>query len=236
MRRMTSGVKESAPGRDGRSRRWDAHRAQRRGEFVRAAIAAITEHGPQVHVEQIARMAGVPRPVLYRHFKDRADLDAAIAHRAGELLLAELAPALEPSGTPLAAIRRLVETYLSWVESRPQLYRFVVRRAAGHDESATVRATVASHATALLTGYFRAYGADPTLVEPLAFGLVGMTDAAVDRWLQPGAVPVDRARLADRLTAATWNVLAGELRAGGVEVDPHGPLPSRAPSGVNSRG
>lgn len=233
---MASAVKQSAARRDGRSARWDRHRAQRRSEFVGAAIAAITEHGPDVHVEQIARMAGVPRPVLYRHFKDRADLDAAIAHRAAELLLAELAPALAPTGTPLAALGRLVETYLRWVESRRALYRFVVRRTApGQDEPAIVRATVALHAKTLLTGYFRYYGADPAVVEPLAFGLVGLVDAAIDRWLQPGAAPVDRTRLADRLTAALWNVLDGELRAGGIEVDPHASLPIVVASAVAAR-
>lgn len=230
---MSSGVKESAP-RDGRARRWDSHRAQRRNAFVAAAIAAISRHGPDVHVEQIAQAAGVPRPVLYRHFKDRADLDAAIAHRAGELVLAELAPALNPTGTPLHSIGAIVETYLCWVESRPELYRFVVRRAqGGQHEPAGVRAAVAVRAADLLGGYFRWYRVDSAIAEPLAFGLVGMIDGAIDRWLEPGTA-VDRVRLADRLTAAAWNVIDGELRAAGVEVDPHGPLPVlAAPTGTD---
>lgn len=229
---MPSGVKnnagannhrEAAP-RDGRSSRWDRHRAARRAEFVNAAIAAINEHGPEVRVEQIAKQAGVPRPVLYRHFKDRADLDAAIAQHAAEDLLARLAPVLRPSGTAYGAIDAVVRTYLGWVEATPELYRFVVHRA-GQAEADGTRSAIEHRATELLTAYFRWYGATSAVLGPLTAGLVAMVDAAVDRAMRPGAEPVDRDVLADRLVAAVWQVIAGEAASGGVLAAPDTPLP-----------
>ena len=54
---------------------------------------------------QIADRAGLSRTVVYRHFADRADLDAAVQARALELLRAELVPALGFEGTPVEIIR-----------------------------------------------------------------------------------------------------------------------------------
>lgn len=229
---MPSGVKnnagskteaEAAP-RDGRSRRWDRHRAARRAEFVTAAVSAINRYGPEVRVEQIAEQAGVPRPVLYRHFKDRADLDAAIAQHAAEHLLAQLAPVLSPRGTAHGAIDAVVRTYLGWVEAAPELYRFVVHRA-GRAEADGTRSAIERRATELLTAYFRWYGAESPVLAPLTAGLVALVDAAVDRSLRLDAEPVDRDLLADRLVAAVWQVIAGEAEANGIQVDPDTPLP-----------
>lgn len=228
---MPSGVKNNAgdgqPGvapRDGRSSRWDRHRAARRAEFVTAAIAAINRYGPEVRVEQIAKEAGVPRPVLYRHFKDRADLDAAIAQHAAEDLLAKLAPVLSPRGTARGAINAVVRTYLGWVEASPEVYRFVVHRA-GQAAADGTRSEIGRRATELLAAYFRWYGATSPVLGPLTAGLVAMVDAAVDHTLRPDVEPVDRELLADRLVDAVWQVIAGEAAASGVPASPDTPLP-----------
>jgi AcrR family transcriptional regulator len=51
---------------DGRKARWAEHREQRRVELIGAAIEAILQFGPDVDMEQVARVAGVSKPVLYR--------------------------------------------------------------------------------------------------------------------------------------------------------------------------
>ena len=115
---------------DGRQLRWDSHNQARRQHILDAAIGVLAdaEPGVEVHVQQIADRAGLSRTVVYRHFTDRADLDAAVQGRALELLRAELVPALSFEGTPVEIIRRIVSAYVGWASRAPLAARV---RAAG---------------------------------------------------------------------------------------------------------
>ena len=111
---------------DGRQLRWDSHNQARRQHILDAAIGVLAdaEPGAEVHVQQIADRAGLSRTVVYRHFADRADLDAAVQGRALELLRAELVPALSFEGTPVDIIRRIVSAYVGWASEHPSLHEF----------------------------------------------------------------------------------------------------------------
>ena len=106
--------------RDGRSTRWDPHRRERRTAIIRAAISAISEHGPDALTGQIADMAGVPRTHVYRHFEGKQALDLAartvfervnytstvatlVLHEAGEQLFVS---DYNADGSSLAGVRR----------------------------------------------------------------------------------------------------------------------------------
>lgn len=73
--------------------------------MLAAAVDAIEQDGPDVGVQRIAELAGLPRSVVYRHFTNRSDLDERIRQRVVDLLMAELAPTLRPGGTVQEAIR-----------------------------------------------------------------------------------------------------------------------------------
>ncbi|QKW06332.1 TetR/AcrR family transcriptional regulator [Streptomyces sp. NA04227] len=213
---------------DGRSRRWEAHRARRQDEFLEAAVAAVEEEGPGVGIRRIAERIGVPRSAVYRHFRDRADLDELIRKRALDSLMAELAPTLEPDGTVVEAIRRSVDAYLGWIEEHPRLHAFL-----GHDalspagDSPTVAGTKAeiAHRTGkLFQSVLRSVGRDTGLALSLAFGLVGFVDATVNNWLADKGDKPSSTELAEFLARSIWSVLDGNLRALGTELDPHRPM------------
>src|SRR6201990_1651910 len=111
---------------DGRQLRGDSHNAARRQVILYAAIAVLAdaEPGREVHVQQIADRAGLSRTVVYRHFADRADLDAAVQGRALELLRGQLVRALAFEGTPVDIIRRIVSAYVGWASEHPSLHEF----------------------------------------------------------------------------------------------------------------
>src|SRR5262245_42654891 len=111
---------------DGRQLRWRSHNQARRQHILDAALAVLadSEPGAEVHVQQIADRAGLSRTVVYRHFADRADLDAAVQGLALELLRAELVPALSFEGTPVEIIRRIVSAYVGWASENPSLHEF----------------------------------------------------------------------------------------------------------------
>lgn len=192
-----------APTADGRSRRWEGHRARRRAAFVDAAVAVIDEVGPSASVEQIASAAGVTRQVLYRQFSGRADLDEAIVSRAASLVYDNVIADIDQLDDVGTAIRRVLDGYLDFIDAHRSLYWFTRTRQANLVESDPidqVKGRLAAVAVAIAHELRDERGTEPTipLDEVFAVGMVGMVDAAVSRWLlQPGATT--RAQLVDGL-------------------------------------
>lgn len=183
--------------------------------MVRAAIDAVRAHGPAVSVARIAAVAGITKPVLYRHFTDRADLQRAVAQAAVALLMARMAPALRADRDPVDHIRGVVDAFLAGIEDDPQLWRFVVHhpiaRAPGSAIVDDAREDFARLLATLLGERLRAIGVDPGVAEVWAHGLVGMVHNAGNWWL--GGHAMSRAALADHLTALIWGGLSAILGA-----------------------
>lgn len=217
------------PRTDGRATRWAGQRERRRTEFVDAALAAITEHGPDVSTQQIAEHAGVPRTRLYRHFDGKADLASAIAERVIEQVVVELDPVWNPRGTPLEMIELAVRTHVAWMAEHAAIYQYVINvsGAAGMSAYHDVKVAVSGHIAALFREYLRAVGGDTTSAEPAAYGLVGFVDAATNRWLEnPGEQT--REQLTRKLVDWAWLLISDTAAKGGLELDPHRRLPTAA--------
>ncbi|MFD5827318.1 TetR/AcrR family transcriptional regulator [Lentzea sp. NPDC060358] len=212
---------------DGRAARWAGQRETRRAEVVAAALLAIAEHGPQVSTEQITDRAAIARPTLYRHFADADDLHDAVARRIGELLVGELAPTMRhPSGSAREIIGRIVRTYVAWLAGNDHLYRYLVSRSLAEQQpAAAVRLRVGEQLRELLGSYVVLLGGDARVVDPLAFGLIGMVETAALRWVTSPDPLLDRDGLVEHLTGWAWGSLDVALRAIGVELDPDFPLP-----------
>ncbi|MDI3408142.1 TetR/AcrR family transcriptional regulator [Streptomyces cavernicola] len=211
--------------RDGRDTRWNDHRAERRDRVLDAALAAIAREGSGVSVAAIGKEAGMPRSVVYRVFRSREDLDEQIRARIMDDLMSELAPTLDPKGTVREAVRLVAATYVGWVVEHPRLHQFlgtgsrvvvgtrtaVARQLAGLLDEFAVRLLAGAQAP---TGYSL----------DLAFGMVGLVDGVVNRWV---AHPESRSTPEDLtafLSDALWGVLSGAARQLGVELDPDLPI------------
>ena len=222
---MAGDVKPKRP--DARRERWRGHRETRRAELVTAAVRAIERHGSDVGMDEIAAEAGVSKPVLYRHFADKAELYLAVAERATQLLLENLVPQINLDGTPNERIRAMVDGYLAQIERHPQLYRFLVNRSFADrpldfDPLMTNEALIATRLARLLGDHMRAYGLDSGSAEPWAFALVGAVHTAGSWWMQRQTM--SRAALTEYLARIIWYSVDGVLRAGGVVIDPDQPI------------
>jgi AcrR family transcriptional regulator len=190
-------VEQADPPRaDGRATRWAGHRDRRRAEFVDAAVAVIERDGPHARVNAITAELGVGRPALYRQFSDRADLDRAVADRAADLLVEALAPRLQVDRDVDSAITGAIDAYLEWLLAHPHLYEFVrsmwdVSGDDGESPINRVKNTVVGRTAAIIRDYLMTTGsAEPSIADTLATGLVGMADAAIDRWRRdPTSMP-----------------------------------------------
>ncbi|HEY7593965.1 MAG TPA: TetR/AcrR family transcriptional regulator [Actinophytocola sp.] len=222
-----SGPTDSDNTGDARRDRWRSHRAARRAEFVDAAMRALAEHGPDVGMDQIAAEAGVTKPVLYRHFTDKADLFVALGQRGTEILFDRLIPAMNNEEAPVPRIRKSLDAFFSTVEEHPNLYRVLVRRSFAkarveQDIVAEDKELIANALSALLGDYLRSLDIDSGGAEPWAHGIVGMVQNVSEWWLERRTM--NRDAVVEYLTQIIWSAIDGFTRARGIALDPNKPL------------
>jgi AcrR family transcriptional regulator len=199
--------------RDRRNSRWDEHRRVRREQLVEATVAAVGRHGAGVGMEEIAAEAGTSKTVVYRHFADRSELYVAVCNRVAAQLLPKLRAAIEGgSGHPRTMVAAAIDTYLAFIETDPQLYRFVVHQQTldrpTSDPIDTLSDLVAQQAAAAISVALQQAGRDPAAAEPWGHGVVGLVRSAADWWLRAER-PMLRTELAAHLTDLAWAGLSG---------------------------
>lgn len=190
-----------------------AHREARRAELLDAAVEAIRTHGPAASMEQIARAAGVTKPILYRHVGGREEFVAALTERFVAELVATLDAALARAGTdPRDLVRAGIDGYLGLIERETELYRFLLRHAGevgGGEVLARVIHRIGATTVSMIGERLRQVGGDSGAAEPWGYGIVGMVHATGDWWLEHRTMP--RARLVEYLIALAWDGMGAAL-------------------------
>lgn len=214
---------------DRRSHRWTEHKARRRDEVLDAAVAAVDEGGVDVTVAQIADRVGLPRPVVYRHFDGRKDLDEQIRRRILRRLLAELLPTLQPDGTVRQAVQHAIGSYVRWVHGHPNLHRFLGTGShhEGPADSPAVsgaRTAIGTQVAALFATAVRDYDVDPALARPMAFGVLGLVDGAVNGWRSDPGSSLTAADVAAGLTESVIALIEANARRFGVPITADTPV------------
>ena len=159
-----------------------------RTELLDSAERVVLRDGASASMNAIATEAGITKPILYRHFGDKAGLYVALADRHIETLLALLREALTRPATRRERTEAAIDAWLRLVEGNPALYRFLVHR--GQAEEPEVRDRVAMFQRrlggALATGIAAELELPPDQwprAQAWAHGIVGMVQAASDWWL-----------------------------------------------------
>jgi AcrR family transcriptional regulator len=209
-------------------------RQARRDLILEAARAVIEEYGPEALTGQIAERAGLARPNVYRHFASKEDLDRAIARRARRDLQAAVRDQLDLSSAPLEVVRGLVEGAVTWADSHPNQFRFLVSRGLYHfvahggeqrssKQRSAGRTDFAAELVAAGAAYFPHFAENPAAAEAVVVGITGFIDASIVFWLSRRAET--RNQLIGRLTARIWLIIDHHLRESGAVLNPVMPLP-----------
>jgi AcrR family transcriptional regulator len=227
------GPEAQAYARDARRDRWSAHRAQRREEFVAAALRVLAAQGPELPMDAVAAEAGVTKPVLYRYFADKAALVEALGEFSSAMLLDRLLPAIGSDGPALARIRDAVGAYFAVIDEYPNLYWLLARQTdayCGPDADPVHRNKqfIATSLSAVIGDYLRAYGLDSGAAEPWGYGLTGLVQSTGEWWMSRRSM--SRAHVVEYLTTLIWAAMAGVLGEAGIVIKPDQPLPKARPA------
>lgn len=147
-------------------------------------MEAVRRRGADCSMDDIARQAGVSKPVLYSTFGDKRGVADAIAvtlaHRLERQAAAELA------GQPLEiapVVRAAIGALIDLIDTEPELYQFIVRSIRSGDrgllDNALVR--VIQERLAVLMPLLLP-GLEVYRLRALSDGLFGFGFAAVESW------------------------------------------------------
>ena len=185
--------------------------ASRREELLDAADRIVQRDGPEASMAAIAAEAGITKPILYRHFGDKSGLFRALAERHTDQLLARLRAGLLTRGPRRLRVRTTIDAYLAEIEAQPEVYRFLLHRAALEEPAVHGQVTlfVRRLGDELAAGIAVELGLDDEqLAQAWGHAVVGMVQSAGDWWLERRTVSRDR--LADQLTDLLMTGFAGE--------------------------
>src|SRR5947209_4307701 len=107
---------------------------ERRRQLLDAGAALFAEQAyEEISMRDIAKAAGVSKPLLYHYFRSKTELfKAAVAEHA-----AELQAAIEPGGeaAALEQLARSLDKYLEWIETNARTWAKLMQSAAALPEA-----------------------------------------------------------------------------------------------------
>lgn len=205
---------------DGRSTRWDDHRAARRTELAHAARKAVHRLGPEISMDEIATQLGTSKSILYRYFSDKVGLQNAVGETVVRSIHDELAEVSRGAASPRAAFEDMVSAYLAMIEHSPNVYYFVTRNAsiansvarpASGDVAQSAPLSSFLHSVVELVAApfaqeVEAQDVSAAQIGAWSSGAVGFVTGTGEWWLahrgEPGVL--DRHNIAQQITAWLW--------------------------------
>jgi AcrR family transcriptional regulator len=190
----------------------DSRREARREVLLDAAIEVIRQRGPDASMEEIARRAGITKPVVYRYFGDRAGLYRAVAERYCDRLKRDFLNAMSRRRDLRGIVTGAIDGYLAFIEAEPRVHQFLLHPQPDQrgGERVPVRAYswhVGEEIAAALRHRLEAAALDTESARPWGHAIAGMVEAAGTWWCHGEGIAVPRARLVEQLTTLLWSGL-----------------------------
>ncbi len=183
-----------------------ARRSRRREQLLVAAGEAFAAGGYYAtSMDNISRIAGVSKPILYQHFSNKLDLYLAVLQGHIDVLVHNVRHALRSTTDNEQRVRAAVEAYFDFVDDRTQGYRVVFESDVPSEPSVQWRTAQGIEACvdAIFDLVSHNSGLDNHRARTLAVGLVGASQFAAQYWLEAGR-PIPKSEAVEATVTLCW--------------------------------
>ncbi|MFT5679688.1 MAG: AcrR family transcriptional regulator [Myxococcota bacterium] len=179
--------------------------SQRRAQLIEVGRGVLAQHGYEAtSVEEIARAAGVSKPIIYEHFGGKQGLFAVIVDREMDLLVQRVADAIS-GGTPRQRFEAAVLAFLGYVSERPDGFAVLTRDAPTSPKGSGMHSVIADLAERIrdiFEGEFSRLGWNTEVSPIYAHALIGMVTLTGQWWMDNPELSIDE--VARHLAALGW--------------------------------
>lgn len=179
----------------------------RRRQLLERGAELFAEHSyDELSMDEIARKAGISKPLLYHYFPSKRDYFQATLAQAAAELQARTEP--DPSLPPFDQLRESLEAFLELIDENELAYRKLMRGIGGVPEVRELIEEVRTKTAArILEGIFP--GEPPPRARTAIHGWLWFMDGACLNWIEHR--DLSREELRDLLLATLGGALAAEL-------------------------
>ncbi len=176
--------------------------ADRRAQLIATACTVFARRGYEAaSMEEVAREAGVTKPIVYDHFGGKEGLYAVVLDREIRDVVARVEAGVAEGG-PRDRFAGAVVAYLTYVTERPDGFRILAADGPGRNGVSQVVDTVSGRVGEVFAAELKRLRLDPKLSGLYANALIGMV-TQVGRWrFDNESMPLDD--VAKHVIALGW--------------------------------
>ena len=181
--------------------------SQRRAQLIEVGRHVLAEHGYEAtSVEELARAAGVSKPIIYEHFGGKEGLFAVIVDREMDILLQAMTASIA-RGTARERFEGAVLAFLRYIEERPSGFAVLTRDAPTTNRGNGMHSVIADLAERIRDVFEREFAKldrdlDPRISPIYAHALIGMVTLTGQYWMDNQELPAEE--VAGHLAALGW--------------------------------
>ena len=179
--------------------------SERRAQLIEVGRTVFAQQGfSGTSASELAKAAGVSKPILYEHFGGKEGLYAVIVDREMERVLNMIGEAIA-GGSPRELIEGSAVAFLTYVRDFPEGFLVLTRDSppvSGKTAMSGLLNLVAERVTTVFAASFREAGFDPEMAPVYSQAVVGMVTFVGQWWMEDPEIPVEK--VARHLAALGW--------------------------------
>lgn len=182
----------------------------RRTQIMVSGLEVFTEKGFHLaSMDDIAKRAGVSKPILYQHFSSKQDFYLGILDERVEVIVQQIGDAINGAEGNRNRLEAAIACYFKLIDDADHGFRLIFESdfTTNHEVRARVEDVVAQVSRVVGTEVANQTGKSIGEANILAGGLCGMAQAAAWRWLRLGR-PIAMEDAISQTLDLAWNGLS----------------------------